>query len=182
MKEAAAEIFLAMLSVAMLSAGQIAMGGSVYLYLFLLAGTTAGAILVIKGGKNYTIFDTGASGPVAKFISHVAVVIGFGPLALDWALKAMPDRPPEAVALATGITLSLLGTTALLRIAPMIGLVFNLIRWKISPTPLPGQTQTADSATTVTQIPPSPPPTGPIPPPNPGGDPNPPPPPFPPKT
>lgn len=154
MKDAAAEIFLAMLSLALFSSGQIVAGGSVYLYLFLLAGTCAGAILVIAGGKNYAIFDTGANGVLAKFISHLAVVVGLGLITMDWALKAMPDRPPEAVATATGFMLALFGTTALLKAAPLVSLAFNLIRWKIQPSnPPPTQTQTADSATTTTQAP-----------------------------
>lgn len=153
MKEAAAEITLAMLSAALFSAGQIAVGGSVYLYLFLLAGTTAGAILVIAGGKNYAMFDTGANGIVAKFISHIAVTIGFGALAVDWAVKALPDHPPEAVALATGMSLALLGTPLLLKIAPLIVMSFSFLKWKFPNAPLANQTQTADSATTVTQTP-----------------------------
>lgn len=120
MKEAAVEIFLSMVATALFAAGQIYTGGSLYLYWFLLSGTAAGAILVIVGGKRYSMFDTGANGIIGKFLAHFAVAVGLGPFALDAALGQFPAKPPEAVACAVGFALALMGTVVLLRVAPLL--------------------------------------------------------------
>lgn len=143
MRDVFLEIFGTVFALACFAATRLYTEDSLFLYLALMAGTAAGAVIGAFGGKKLSVFDIGANNVIAKIACHFAVTVIFGPLLLQWALMRWPDMEGAAVASAVGGSLALFGTSILVMVAPAVAAfassVLNYLRWKIQPNIPPQQ-------------------------------------------
>ena len=157
MSDTKVEIIGGLVNLALFGYASLAANDRAALLFYMASGTAGGALLGALGGKKLGLLDSGMPTISAKIVANIAVVLGIGPAALDYALRNFPEESwglsPTSMASAVGFVLALFGTSLLIMAAPLLVKAFKAlliqIKW-LPPDPPATETPTPNLAPSVT--------------------------------
>ena len=155
MSDTKVEIIGGLVNLALFGYAAMAANDRAALLFYMASGTAGGALLGALGGKKLGLLDSGMPTISAK----IAVVLGIGPAALDYALRNFPEESwglsPTSMASAVGFVLALFGTSLLIMAAPLLVKAFKAlliqIKW-LPPDPPVTETPTPNPDPSVTYM------------------------------